>query len=79
MSEEPTAHPFETTADGRYEVVEPMNGCTPEQLSITCDGRTWVLSGFERRVYKSGVYPDVLVYDTLAERDTGDEPYGVTD
>jgi len=76
---EPDAHPFEETEDGRYAVTEPMKGCTPEQLSITCDGRTWVLHGFERRVYESGVYPDVLVYNTLAERTQPDGEYGVTD
>jgi hypothetical protein len=52
----------EENEDGNYEVVQPVNGATPEHIEFTIDGVTYRFSDFQGTNGHSRIYPDVLLY-----------------
>ncbi len=58
-------HPFETTENGHYRVVQPSEGLAPDELTVEVGGREFHLSDYAGKDIKSRVRPDVLVYREL--------------
>jgi len=58
-------HPFDETDAGKYRVVEPLDGATPNEISLTFGETTYTLSGYVGKDIQSKVRADVLVYDQL--------------
>jgi len=67
MSEDstPSHHPFDETDAENYRVVEPLDGATPNEITLTFGERTFTLSGYLGKDIQSKVRADVLVYERL--------------
>jgi hypothetical protein len=66
-------NPFQQTDNGNYRVVQPADGMTPDEMSVTVGNRRYHLYDYAGKDHESRIAPDVLVYREMEEIVISDE------